>query len=373
MSLKNAKPTFNRIAIKVGSNVITNADGSLDTARMLRIVEDISILCKQGIETILITSGAVAAGRNEVTPSKKTNIVEAKQMWAAIGQIKLMSNYQFLFGKYDIQVGQVLASKESFSGRSHYLNMKNCMAAMLDNKVIPIVNENDTVSVNELMFTDNDELSGLISSMMDCNSLIILSNVDGIFTGVPGEEGAELITKIDDTTEDVGKYISENKSEFGRGGMSSKSSIAKKTASQGIDVFIANGLRDAVITDIVRNKKIPCTHFVANRKKESGVKKWIAHSGAFARGAVTINAGAREALNGKSSSLLMVGITKIHGHFKKGDIVSILAEDGTRIGLGKSHYDSKKAELYIGEKMTKPFIHYHFLVLDEKNGVLPPS
>ena len=235
--MNSSKPIFNRVTIKVGSNVITKSDGSLDTARMLRIVEDVAILRKQGIETILITSGAVAAGRSEITLSKKTNIVEAKQMWAATGQIKLMSNYQFLFGKYDIHVGQVLATKENFGDRRHYLNMKNCISTMLDNKVLPIVNENDTVSVNELMFTDNDELSGLISSMMDCNSLIILSNVDGIFTGVPGEEGSELIREIDDTTEDIEKYISENKSEFGRGGMSSKSSIAKKIASQGIDIY----------------------------------------------------------------------------------------------------------------------------------------
>ena len=349
--------------------MITKSDGSLDTTRMLRIVEDIAILCKQGIETILITSGAVAAGRSEVALSKKTNIVEAKQMWAAIGQIKLMSNYQFLFGKYNIQIGQVLATKENFGDRRHYLNMKNCISTMLENKVLPIVNENDTVSVNELMFTDNDELSGLISSMMDCNTLIILSNVDGIFTGIPGEEGSELIREIDDTTEDIEKYISESKSEFGRGGMSSKSSIAKKIAYHGIDVFIANGLRDAIITDIVRNKEVPYTHFVANHKKESGVKKWISHSGTFARGAVTVNAGARDALLGeKPLSLLMVGVTKVHGYFKKGDVVSILAEDGSRVGLGKSDYDSEKAEQYIGEKMAKPFIHYHFLVLDEKTG-----
>ena len=358
------KSIFNRVAIKVGSNVITKSDGSLDTARMLRIVEDVAILCKQGIEAILITSGAVAAGRNEVTPSKKTNIIEAKQMWAAIGQIKLMSNYQFLFGKYGIQVAQVLATKENFSDRRHYLNMKNCISTMIDNKVLPIVNENDTVSVNELMFTDNDELSGLISSMMDCNSLIILTNVDGIFTGKPGEEGSELIKVIDDETEDIEKYISASKSEFGRGGMSSKSSIAKKTALQGIDVFIVNGTRDAIITDIVRGKDVPFTHFVANHKKETGVKKWISHSGAFARGAVTINAGAREALTKEKSSLLMVGITRVHGYFEKGDVVSILAEDGTRIGLGKSHYDSNITEQNIGKKMPRPFIHYHFLVLE---------
>jgi glutamate 5-kinase len=156
--------------------------------------------------------------------------------------------------------------------------------------------------------------------------------------------------------------------------MITKSRIAKKVADEGIAVIIANGMRDNILPEVIKKQSaVVCTRFIPSSKSISNVKKWIAHSGAFARGAVTINAGARDALVGeKPSSLLMVGITKVHGAFKKGDVVSILAEDGTRIGLGKSHYDSKKAEQYIGEKMTKPFIHYHFLVLDEKNGGLPP-
>ncbi len=196
--LKNIKPNFSRIAIKVGSNVITQSDGSLNDGRILRLVEDVAILFKQGIEVVLISSGAVAAGRKEITPAKKTNIVAARQIWAAIGQVKLMSSYQFLFGKYGINAGQLLATKESFRDRRHYLNMKNCISAMLENHVLPIVNENDAISINELMFTDNDELSGLISSMMDCQSLLILTNVDGVYNGVPGSNDAELIPRIDD-------------------------------------------------------------------------------------------------------------------------------------------------------------------------------
>src|SRR5664279_6065538 len=214
--LKNSKLDFNRIAIKIGSNVITQEDGSLNDGRILRIVEDVAILYKQGIEVVLISSGAVAAGRSEMNPSKKTNIVAAKQVWAAIGQVKLMSSYQFLFGKYGIYAGQLLATKESFRDRRHYLNMKNCISAMLENKVLPIVNENDTISINELMFTDNDELSGLISSMMDCQSLIILSNVDGIYNGVPGQSGTELISRIEKDSENPEKYILKAKSGFGR-------------------------------------------------------------------------------------------------------------------------------------------------------------
>lgn len=368
--LKNSKPEFNRIAIKVGSNVITQTDGSLNEGRILRLVEDFAILYKQGIEVILISSGAVAAGRSEASLSKKTNLIAANQVWAAIGQVKLMSSYQFLFGKYGIQAGQLLATKESFRDRRHYLNMKNCISAMLENKVLPIVNENDTISINELMFTDNDELSGLISSMMDCRSLFILTNVDGVFTGVPGQNGTELIKKIDEESGDIDKYISSKKSGFGRGGMLTKCTIARKIAAQGIDVYIANGMRDSVITDIVRGKDLPYTHFVASPRKETSVRKWLSHSDTFAKGAVVINSGARDALlSEKASSLLMIGILRIEGFFKTGDIVRIIDEDGNSIGLGKSQYDSKKAEHLVGEKLSKPFIHYDYLVINEKNKI----
>lgn len=369
--LKNSKPDFNRIAVKVGSNVITQPDGSLNDGRILRLVEDVAILYKQGIEVVLISSGAVAAGRSEVVPSKKTNIVAAKQIWAAIGQVKLMSSYQFLFGKYGIQAGQLLATKESFRDRRHYLNMKNCITAMLENNVLPIVNENDTISINELMFTDNDELSGLISSMMDCKSLIILSDVDGVYNGIPGKNGTELITRIYDESEDLDKYISSVKSGFGRGGMVTKCSIARKIAAQGVDVFIANGTRDSIVTDIVRRKDVPYTHFVASSRKETGVKKWLSHSDTFAKGAVVINAGAKEALlDDKASSLLMIGITGIDGFFRSGDIVRIIDENGNNIGLGKAQFDSKKAEQNLGQKLSKPFIHYDYLFINEKVKVI---
>jgi glutamate 5-kinase len=279
-----------------------------------------------------------------------------------------MSSYQFLFGKYGIQAGQLLATKESFRDRRHYLNMKNCISAMLENHVLPIVNENDTISINELMFTDNDELSGLISSMMDCKSLIILSDVDGVYNGIPGKSGTELISRIDEESEDLDKYISSVKSGFGRGGMLTKCTIARKIASQGIDVFIANGTRDSIVSDIVRRKDVPYTHFIANSKRETGVKKWLSHSDTFAKGAVVINEGAKEALlEDKATSLLMIGIIRVDGFFRSGDIVRIVDAEGNNIGLGKSKYDSKKVEQNMGKKLGKPFIHYDYLVINEKS------
>ncbi len=348
--------------------MIADGDGSLNSGRILRIVEEVAILYKRGIEVILISSGAVAAGRSEVSLSKRTNIVAAKQVWAAIGQIKLMSSFQFLFSKYLIQAGQVLTTKESFMDRRHYLNMKNCISAMLENHVLPVVNENDTISVNELMFTDNDELSGLISSLMNCDTLIILTNVDGIYNGVPGIPGTELIKEFKEGSDDPDKFISTSKSGFGRGGMLTKFSVAKKIAAEGIDVFIANGSRESIITDIVSKKEVPCTRFPAHSEMKKGVKKWLSHSDTFARGKVHINKGARDALlNEKASSLLMIGITSIEGFFKKGDIIRIFDESGNQIGLGRSQYDSKKAEQYLGQKSSKPLIHYDYMVINAKS------
>lgn len=354
------------MTVKIGSNVITGNDGSLDTGRILRIVEDIAILFKSGTEVILISSGAVAAGRKGINLSKKTSIISSKQVWSAIGQVRMMSNYQFFFSKYLIDAGQVLTTKESFRDRRHYLNMKNCITSMLENQILPIVNENDTISVNELMFTDNDELSGFISSMMNCDSLIILSNVDGLFTGKPGCDGSELIREVTEESENIDKYISSSKSGFGRGGMNTKCSVARKIASEGIDVYVANGKRDSIIRDIINQKDVPYTHFVADAQKATNVKKWLFHSDTFAKGIVYVNDGAKEALLGdKASSLLMIGVTGIEGFFKKGDIVSIYDENKKRLGLGKSQFDSEKAEQFIGKKLGKPLIHYDYLVIEK--------
>jgi glutamate 5-kinase len=358
---------FRRVAVKVGSNVITGEDGSPDTGRILRIVEDIAVMFRSGTDVVLISSGAVAAGRKGIKLSKSTTLVSSRQVLSAIGQVKLMASYQFLFSKYLIDAGQVLTTKESFRDRRHYLNMKNCITAMLENRILPIINENDTVSVNELMFTDNDELSELIASMMNCDALIILSNVDGLFTGVPGCEGAELIREVDNESHDVNKFISPSKSGSGRGGMVTKCTVARKIASEGIDVYLANGRRDSIIRDIVNHKNVPCTHFIPQENKANNVKKWLSHSETFAKGVVYVNQGAREALlSGKATSLLMIGITGIEGSFRKGDIVSICDEKGAKIGLGKSQFDSGKAEQHIGKKISRPLIHYDFLVVTDK-------
>lgn len=182
-----------RIAVKIGSNVLTRKDGTLDVTQMSALVDQLAALHHEGYELVLISSGAVASGRSEVKVSKKLDAVSSRQLYSAVGQAKLINRYYELFRDHGLRCGQVLTTKESFGSRIHYLNQKHCMEVMLENGVIPIVNENDTISVTELMFTDNDELSGLIATMMGMDALVILSNVDGIYTGNPSDQNARLI------------------------------------------------------------------------------------------------------------------------------------------------------------------------------------
>ena len=204
------KNRFKRIVVKVGSNVLTRKDGTLDVTRMSALVDQVAELRQMGMEVILVSSGAVASGRSEVQSLKKLDSVEQRQLFSAVGQAKLINRYYELFREHHIAVGQVLTTKENFGTRRHYLNQKRCMSVMLENRVIPIVNENDTISVTELMFTDNDELSGLVASMMDMQALIILSNIDGIYNGSPSDPGAEVIRQVE-PGKDLTDYIQTEK------------------------------------------------------------------------------------------------------------------------------------------------------------------
>ena len=356
---------FNRIAIKVGSNVLTGKNGELDMDSISSIVDQVSVLQKAGVEVILISSGAVASGRNVVKSNRKLDSVDQRQLYSAVGQAILINKYYDLFSKNGLICGQVLTTKENFNSRRHYLNQKNCMTVMLENGVIPVVNENDTISVSELMFTDNDELSGLIASMMNAEALIILSNIDGIYNGDPANPESMVIREISPET-DLKHFILVGKSSFGRGGMLTKSNIARKVAEEGIEVYIANGKKNNILSDLLAiGSSTICTHFVAVNKTSSAVKKWIAHSNGFAKGEIHINEGCFTALlNNEATSLLPVGVTNIIGNFEKGDIVLIFDHTGKQIGVGKAQYGSTSAKDLIGKKGEKPLIHYDYLYLD---------
>lgn len=292
--------------------------------------------------------------------------MSARQLYSAIGQAKLINKYFELFREHKIACGQVLTTKENFGSRTHYLNQKNCMEVMLDNGVIPIVNENDTISVTELMFTDNDELSGLIATMLGMDALIILSNIDGIFNGDPADPASKVIRQIAHGKQDLSEYVQASRSSFGRGGMLTKCTIARKVAEEGIHVIIANGKKENILPDILaKDSTTVCTHFLAAPRPVSSVKKWIAHSEGFAKGEVHINKGAEEALLGpKATSVLLVGVTGIQGDFEKDEIVRIINEKGEQLGVGCAAYSSEEAIPLIGKRDLKPLIHYDYLYLD---------
>ena len=368
-----------RIAVKIGSNVLTRRDGTLDVTRMSALVDQVAELHKAGVEIILVSSGAVASGRSEIHPAKKLDSVDQRQLFSAVGQAKLINRYYELFREHGIPVGQVLTMKENFATRRHYLNQKNCMTVMLENGVIPIVNENDTISVSELMFTDNDELSGLIASMMEAQVLIILSNIDGIYNGSPADPASEVIREIEHG-KDLSSYIQTSKSSFGRGGMLTKTNIARKVADEGITVIIANGKRDNILVDLLHQElpalfpdvqssaldsQLTYTRFIPAPQPVSSVKKWIAHSEGFAKGELHIDDCATKVLaSDKAVSILPIGITDVRGEFEKDDIVRIIDFEGNPIGVGKANCSSEQAREAMGKHGKKPVVHYDYLYIE---------
>ncbi|MBE6209826.1 MAG: glutamate 5-kinase [Rikenellaceae bacterium] len=356
---------YRRIVVKVGSNVLTRADGTLDTTRMSALVDQIARLHSEGIEVVLVSSGAVATGRSLMPQTNHLDSVSARQLFSAVGQVRLINRYYDLFGEWGIVCGQVLTTKESLSTRQDFLNQRNCMEVMLSNGVIPIVNENDTISVTELMFTDNDELSGLVCAMMGADALIILSNIDGIYDGAPSSPTSTVIRRVA-CGESLEQYIQTDRSSRGRGGMGTKSRISQKVAAEGVEVVIANGTRDNILTDLVLSAEdVVCTRFEPAPKTTSGVKKWIAHSEGFAKGALHLNEGAcRAIVESRAASILPIGVVEVEGNFERDDIVRIIDHNGVQIGVGRVTADSDKVRSVMGVRGEKPLVHYDYMFLD---------
>lgn len=253
-----------RIVVKIGSNVLTTDAGKLDITRMSALVDQIAWMRHHGYEVIVVTSGAVACGRRELQVDHHLDSVEQRQLYSAIGQVKLVNLYYDLFREYNLHIGQVLTMKQNFLSEEELNNMRACMEVMLQNGVIPVVNENDTVCVTELMFTDNDELSGLIAKMLNADKLILLSNIDGVFTGNPENPGSQLIRTVN-PGESLEQYIQTSKSTMGRGGMTSKYNTARSISEEGIRVIIANGERENILVDLLNNpENTPHTDFLAS-------------------------------------------------------------------------------------------------------------
>ncbi len=354
-----------RIVVKVGTQSILSPDGTPLESVMAGLVEQIVQLQREGHHVILVSSGAVGSGRKvarQILGREYGASIGEKQVLASLGQHELMHIYAQMFRSHNILVSQLLLTKQDFQTRKHYLNIGRLLNEVLNHKnIVPIINENDSVAIEELMFTDNDELAGLISAQSDVDKLIILSNVEGVFSGHPDEPDAEIISVIN--PQDGWPKISSTKSTHGRGGMISKLETSRKMSGLGITTHIASMGQPNILIRILKGESVGT--MILPSKKKSTIKRWIAYSADKSNGSIFVNKCLYDVLkdNSRVMSVLPVGIDKFMGDFQKGDIVNIMAPDGEHIGVGIAKYDSKKLSECCGKKDKPVFIHYDYLYI----------
>ena len=242
---------YQQLIIKIGTNVLTRPDGRLDVTNISHLVDQIAALKASGIALVLVSSGAVGAGRELLDMPDDSGEVARRQVLSAIGQVRLMELYRQLFAGHGLHCAQVLATKGDFRDDLHADNMLNCFRALLQDNVVPVVNENDVVAVTELMFTDNDELAGLVARMLGVDALVILSSVDGLFDGPPDAPDSRLIPFVDAADDGVQSFVQQEKTSFGRGGMGTKLRIATETARHGIPVLLGSGRLPGVLLQLL--------------------------------------------------------------------------------------------------------------------------
>lgn len=354
-----------RIVVKIGSQVLCDAAGALNLEVLENLVSQLGQLHKDGWQVLLVSSGAVAAGRGvaDEQVSRILDPVAKKQVLAATGQVRLMETYRKLFDGHGLITAQVLATKSDFQSRHHYLNMRGCIEALLSAGIVPVVNENDVVSVTELMFTDNDELAGLLAGMVKAELLCLLSTVPGVYDGDPDDADTRIISQWDSRLYQVDEIVSRGTSALGRGGMHNKLSIAGKVARLGTEVVIADGTDPKIIGKILGNSPTGTRFPVIG--DASPAKRWLASADDHATGSVIVNQGAEDALldTNRLASLLPVGVESVEGDFARGDVIRIVSLSGQVLGCGRARYDHKEARELLGQRGHKPLIHYDYLYL----------
>ncbi|MCW3999387.1 MAG: glutamate 5-kinase [Candidatus Bathyarchaeota archaeon] len=344
------------IVVKVGTGGITTRDGKLDQDQMANLAAQIEAANRQGDKIVLVSSGAVAAGIEELGIPPKPKDVTFQQAAAATGQSVLMALYRKLFQKHDLKVAQILLTAEDLSNRASYVHTCDVLGLLLKVGVIPIINENDVTSVDELLhaegyrvnFSDNDNLAVLVAGAICADLVIILSDVEGLYTADPSEPGAQLIKTVDMVSDDL-KTRLKGKSKRGRGGIQSKLKAAEIATSCGIPLVIANSRRINVIVDILAGKEVG-TYFKPQQRMPA-VKRWIAF-GAAVKGTIQVNEGAKKAIL-EGASLLPVGVVGVLGTFNEGDVVVLADERGVGFARGNPNYSSAELNLIKGLQVSE--------------------
>lgn len=342
-----------RVVIKIGSNLLSH-DNGIDTKFFRRLAEEVEFLTKNHIQVVIVSSGAVGTAMSSLQKKLKPQTISEKQALAALGQPLLMQQYIKYFEKKSLRVGQILLTHSDFENRTRFLNSKHAIFQLLEFGAIPIVNENDTVSVDELKFGDNDRLSALVAQLIDGDLLIILSDIEGLYTGNPKKDPkAELITHVDKVDKKIQNYLFESKTQKSTGGMLTKLEAAKIAMSYGIPMIITSGHQTRFIQKIF-SKTYKGTYFHPEKNPLTARKNWI-HKILKEKGSVVIDDGAKKALLKQNTSLLPSGVMKVSGKFKKGDCISILDESGVYLAKGLVNYDFREVEKIKGKKSSEIF------------------
>lgn len=350
-----------RIVIKLGTAVLMKEDGGIALSRFYSFIEGIADLIKSGKEVLLVTSGAVGLGAQKLGLTKKPKQLPLKQACAAVGQGRLMALYSDAFAALDVITAQVLLTEEDFSNRRRYLNLRSTIQELLHVHVLPIINENDTVSTVELEsirsdahykvnFGDNDKLSALVASKIDADLLVILTDVDGLYTGDPRKDGdAKLISEVESINAEIEALADDTSKvpgKLGRGGMRTKLEAAKAGTQSGCAVVIAGGKVPDVIPRLFALE--PLGTLFLPKAGLTGKKRWIAFATSV-KAALVVNDGALQALKAGKGSLLPAGVLDVRGQFDRGDVVSIVDQSGHEFARGIANYDSEEAKLISGQ------------------------
>ena len=357
--MSKSQPTglpYSRIVAKLGTNLLTGGGAGLDPAVMGFLVGQVAELHRQGVQVLLVTSGAIAAGQEALKPSQKARRdIPFKQVLAAVGQGRLMQSYQRLFEPHGIQVAQALIANSDLDDREGYLNVRNTLNGLLDLGVVPVINENDVVAIQEIgpvVFGDNDILSAMVANLVDADLLVILSDIDGLYTADPRRDpDAELVARVERIDSRIEQLAGGAGSRRGRGGMATKIQAARVATSSGVTVVMANGHVPEVLPRVARGEAIG-TLFSPTATKLDSRRRWML-SGIGSRGRIVIDQGAARALTADHRSLLPAGIRSLQGEFGRGDLVEICDEQETPVGCGLTNYGASELAKIVGAKSAE--------------------
>lgn len=341
-----------RVVIKIGSRVLTDPDGALDAAVIGRICDEIAFLRRQGLEVVVVSSGAIAAGKSELGLTDRPQTIPHKQAAAAVGQTRLMNVYEKSLAANNLKVAQVLLTSEDLGSRQRFLNARATLGALLGFGIIPIINENDTVVVDEIKFGDNDNLSALVTNVAEAHLLLILTDIEGFYSADPNSHpDATLIPLIKGITREVERAAGGSGSAVGTGGMATKVAAAKKAGKNGVATIMASGKRSGIIVAALRGDEVG-TLFLPSGTGINRRKHWIAYT-LKPSGKIIVDDGARNALLKKGKSLLPSGVIQVEGKFERGACVKLCGMDGVEFARGLSDYSSVESTRLVGCKSSE--------------------